>query len=376
MTKKINTISFNQYSSPAHDFYLQHGWVVLKPQLTPTELNEIKAGWLEMIQSFAAEIGCDYALYRRQISQWRDLWKHHSVFHKLLNNPILWKTAAHSFEQENVRLLHDHIICKTPQAGNGEIPWHQDSMFWPVDRTGTSTWMPLDDVSLESGCLEVIDSSHLSGGHSPVDFMSPCFEVSENNVVYQIPAKAGSIVLLHSLTWHRSAPNRSNVTRPAHIVLWVASETRFAPEKADWHPILEHIEVEKNNVLNDNWFPFFGTGKQGTGISFSNNHSGITQQKQGISMFGARKKVQTQIEALLAKKGTLSELLSDQKIRAVLSNKILASAQNNDITLSEISDVVDAVWLSATAYERHRSRNVFNSAYAQWWALMEKLPKS
>jgi hypothetical protein len=292
-----------------------------------------------------------------------------------LNNNVLWKVAAASFEQNNVRLLHDHIICKTPDAGNGEIPWHQDSMFWPVDRTGVSTWMPLEDISLESGCLEVIDTSHLSTVFPPVDFMSPSFAPSENDVVFQIPADAGSIVLLHSLTWHRSAPNRSSLTRPAHIVLWVPSETRFSPEKADWHPILEHVEVETNEVLNDNWFPFFGSGKQGIGISFANNHSGVAHNKQGISMFGARKKVQVQIEDLLGKKGKFSKLLSDQKMRATLSRKILALSQNSDITLAEITEIIDAVWLSATAYEYHRSRNVFNSAYARWWALIERLPK-
>jgi hypothetical protein len=73
MKKKINTLSFNNYSNTAHAFYLQHGWVVLKPQFTPVELNEVKVGWGEMTQTFVAEIGCDKTAYHRQISQWRDL---------------------------------------------------------------------------------------------------------------------------------------------------------------------------------------------------------------------------------------------------------------------------------------------------------------
>jgi len=367
MKEQINPVFFDSYSDAAHQFYLKHGWVALTPQLTANELEQIKQGWEEMTRTFADEIGCGYQEYRAQISQWRDLWKHHPIFEKTLKHKALWEMAAHSFGQTNIRLLHDHIICKTPQAGNGEIPWHQDSMFWPVDRTGASTWMPLADTPIEAGCLEVIDGSHLSGAQEPVDFMSSPSEFSEDEILVKIPVNAGSIILLHSLTWHRSAPNQGTTARPAHITLWVPSETRFSPKQAEWHPLIEHIEVQAGELLNENWFPCFGEGEIGTGLSYLNNHSGADTSKQ-ISMFGAREKVQSQIESFLNRKGSISALLHEKQARETLAKHISNSIEGTP--MPEILGVVNAVWLSAAAYEQHRSRNVFNASYARWWQLM------
>ena len=41
----------------------------------------------------------------------------------------------------------------------------------PVDHPGVSTWTPFVDVTVNDGCLEVIDKSHMKGCESPVDFM-------------------------------------------------------------------------------------------------------------------------------------------------------------------------------------------------------------
>ena len=73
------------------------------------------------------------------------------------------------------KLFHDHVINKPRNGSNGVIPAHQDSMFWPVNQIGISVLVALKDVTVEGGCLEVLDGSHIASGgrcNEPVDFMA------------------------------------------------------------------------------------------------------------------------------------------------------------------------------------------------------------
>ena len=91
---------------------------------------------------------------------------------ELIFEPHLHSIAQSGMGWNGTRLLHDHLICKPHKGSNKKIPWHQDSMFWPVDTHGCSTWTALKDVTVDDGCLEVIDMSHLEGCETPVDFMA------------------------------------------------------------------------------------------------------------------------------------------------------------------------------------------------------------
>ena len=58
-------------------------------------------------------------------------------------------------EWTGMRLLHDHIIAKPAKRASKKIPLHQDTMFWPVDVPGCSTWTALTDAPIDGGCMEV-----------------------------------------------------------------------------------------------------------------------------------------------------------------------------------------------------------------------------
>ena len=55
------------------------------------------------------------------------------------------------------------MILKPAQYGR-ETPWHQDEAYWNPGalHCGLSVWMPLDEASLESGCMQFIPRSHLN----------------------------------------------------------------------------------------------------------------------------------------------------------------------------------------------------------------------
>jgi hypothetical protein len=361
-----NKKKFNSFDSNARGFYIENGWVVLSAQISPEQCLATRQCWEQMTIKYSSTIDCSLTRYLEVISQWRDLWKYHHIFFDLLKYQLS-PLASSSFELPGTRLLHDHFICKSKKGGNGTIPWHQDSMYWPVDRTGMSTWTPLQDTTEKHGCLEVISGSHLHGAQPPIDFMSKHNPILENTPTTLLPVKLGDIVLLHSRTWHRSAPTTSQSIRLAHIALWIPEQTRYWPLNAQWHPLNEQVSVSENELLNENEFPVFGERSISKGNSFKNKHQGVLIKR---GMFNARDRVQSQIQKILDQEGELSKLLLTTTQRHKAMNYVLKHSPS-DKTASEVEKIIENVWISSTAFENHRARNVFNSAYEEWQKLWQ-----
>lgn len=112
------------------------------------------------------------------------------------------------------QLMKDKFIAKPP--GTGGYATHQDGAYWQglgiePDRLLTIAVF-LDDATLDKGPIECATGFHRSllsgpGGIDPDDSTLGAFAVIE--------AKAGDLLLLHSLTPHRSGPNRSDGMRRA-----------------------------------------------------------------------------------------------------------------------------------------------------------------
>ena len=120
-------------------------------------------------------------------------------------------------------LAHPQFNCqaKMPNETRSQIPWHQDLGFLHPEAEATfmvNFWIPLVDVSVENGCLEVIPGSHRAGlmphgavrgypnegiqeGYVPVGRQVPC------------PVRKGGVVVFQHKTAHRSFPNRTDRIR-------------------------------------------------------------------------------------------------------------------------------------------------------------------
>ena len=70
-------------------------------------------------------------------------------------------------------LGHDVMLFRTqffekPPHGL-EIPWHQESYFWGVERRFVTMWLAVDDATSENGAMRVITGSHTqTREHLPV----------------------------------------------------------------------------------------------------------------------------------------------------------------------------------------------------------------
>ena len=69
----------------ATEFFNRHGWVVINQRLDKMTVNEARTSWIELRERCAQEMGVAMDTYRKEISQWRDLWTHGFAFLNLLD---------------------------------------------------------------------------------------------------------------------------------------------------------------------------------------------------------------------------------------------------------------------------------------------------
>jgi len=113
------------------------------------------------------------------------------------------------------QLMKDKFIAKPPGApGYGA---HQDAAYWPGLGVDASSFLTaiifLDDATAEKGAIECAPGLHGKLLTDPDEIADP--DEATLGDFTMIEAKAGDMLLLHSLTPHRSGSNRSDEMRRA-----------------------------------------------------------------------------------------------------------------------------------------------------------------
>jgi len=114
------------------------------------------------------------------------------------------------------------LLIYKPAADGRDVPWHQDEVYWefPTKRChSASVWMPLDDVTPDSGCMQFLPGSHQLDvlryrqppGTEPLVLAEP---VDVSGAV-ACPLSAGGATFHHCRTLHYTAPNTSPRPRRA-----------------------------------------------------------------------------------------------------------------------------------------------------------------
>ena len=115
-----------------------------------------------------------------------------------------------------------HMILKPAHRGH-ETPWHQDEAYWPADKayTAVGAWMPLDDASVESGCLHFLPGSH----RGPVLLAPPHRTTTrgctgsrptqpDTTGAVAVPIPAGAATFHHPRMIHYAGPNTTDRAPP------------------------------------------------------------------------------------------------------------------------------------------------------------------
>ena len=101
-------------------------------------------------------------------------------------------------------------------------PWHQDQAYWGGS-TKYSSWIALEDATLENGCLRVIPGSHRkTRDHALVkDIIGFTNRVSDDDlneeIILDVTMKCGDILIFHDRLLHSSYPNQSGHDRWSFI---------------------------------------------------------------------------------------------------------------------------------------------------------------
>ncbi len=123
--------------------------------------------------------------------------------------------------------------------------WHQDDAYYQRNSQSASRmsiWLPLQDTTEEMGSLWVVPGSHKAGlkenSHRIDGVCNLCFEDGKTLLegAIPVPIKAGSVLLFHALTWHRSLGNRTARMRRSFIVSY--QDALASRGNLDQHQIL------------------------------------------------------------------------------------------------------------------------------------------
>jgi len=145
---------------------------------------------------------------------------------------------------EGVRYGGLMLIHKPAGAGR-DTPWHQDEAYWdfpPSRRSHSlSVWMPLDDVTVDSGCMQFLPGSHahdvLPHRQPIADGLEPLVLESAADVSGAVacPLRAGGATTHYCRTLHFAGANTSARPRRALTVIFHGpAEVRDLPLDRHW----------------------------------------------------------------------------------------------------------------------------------------------
>lgn len=158
------------------------------------------------------------------------------IFAPFSRDPRLAETCADLGLADPV-LAQSMVICKQPQIG-GAVDLHQDATFLitePMSVTGF--WVALEDAGADNGCLWALPGGHRAGlkrlFHYDGDaLVMDVLDDSPWETAGAVPLEApmGTLVVLHGLVPHWSAPNTADRSRLAYALHVVDRAAAWSPD--------------------------------------------------------------------------------------------------------------------------------------------------
>lgn len=157
------------------------------------------------------------------------LVQHDDLYRALATHPRMVAVMA-AILGPDIRLFRNSMMLKPPLVGS-QKGWHQDSPYWPIEPMDLcSCWLPLDDATLENGCMAVAPGDHLRGP-LPHRHVTDDYVIEDGCVAADagltVPMRAGSGLFFHSLLPHYTAPNRSPDWRRAIVLAAMSARSRY-----------------------------------------------------------------------------------------------------------------------------------------------------
>ena len=231
--------------------FREHGFVAVRGLLSPDEAAAFREQALDCTRTVGA-------LSKGAVfSQYVNVWTAHEGMRALTLHPRLQKMAT-LLAGGPLRLWHDQILIKEP---HNEAPteFHQDQPYWPHANAvhPISAWIALQDTPVERGPM-----TFLSGSHRRTDL--PAQRLDNPRSLFEvcpdlewaprttIPLRAGDCTFHHGRCAHMATPNRTDLARVAHIVIFTDAETVY---DGRGHVVTDPLGLKPGQLLDGPLFP-------------------------------------------------------------------------------------------------------------------------
>lgn len=147
--------------------------------------------------------------------------------------------AATQFLGAGTEAQGNHAILK-PAGMGAATPWHQDESYWSPDLAynALSVWIPLQDATLENGCMHFIPGSHRSEvvPHHPINHDPRVHGLEVDDPVdtaqaMACPLPAGGATFHLARTLHYAGENKTDQPRRAYIMMFGTPPTPYPGER-------------------------------------------------------------------------------------------------------------------------------------------------
>ncbi len=233
-----------QLDADQHAQFWRDGVLVMEDAVTPEELLSLRsvfAGWVEESRTHTDDYGeCLDGRPRfdlqpghtRETPAIRRVQSPEEVSPEYLHvmRSARMVDAVAELIGPAIKFHHGKVNSKLPGSATS-VKFHQDFPFQPMSNDDLITALLfVDDVTLESGPLEVVPGSHKGPlyplWHEGVFTGAVSDEVVDEHRDRIVPCtgKAGSVCFMHSSLLHGSAPNRSDKARTLYIATYYSED--------------------------------------------------------------------------------------------------------------------------------------------------------
>jgi len=233
--------------------YREDGFVRVRGVLDPDQVERFRAS----AEAFLAAHRTDSLEKRGAFSQLVNVWQRDGTLRALTLDPRLGRIAER-LAGFPLRLWHDQMLVKEPH-NNVATEFHQDRPYWPHagDRLPLSAWIALVDVPPERGCMTFLPGTQDRTGLRPQDLHheDDLFEVDPSLrwvPRITVPLRAGDCTFHSGYTGHMALPNRTDVARLAHVVIYMDEATTYSGAP---HVVTDPLGLVPGDRLDGDAFP-------------------------------------------------------------------------------------------------------------------------
>jgi len=240
-----SSLKVGSFLTPDHlETFRKDGVVIVDSLLTENELKDATTELITRMEKHVAEgVAVDDALINHHITD--------PYIFNLTRHPNFLAAASQLLDSPKLKIFSSRLLCKLPgtqeDPNSREIPWHQDSQYWPLQPMKEATlWLALDDVTAENGAMDMFTFSAVPesrGQDLPkiqlaeevsTEFfikMDPAAQAAlPTEKAFKMELKRGQAEFHDAFILHHSNPNKSkDQRRCAFIARYIPDYVKIPP---------------------------------------------------------------------------------------------------------------------------------------------------